>query len=157
MAFFYVVVLKQNRFLISKKEWIENPIINEFTKVFYSKNDNVCANFQNEPEYFLNKNIDAWYECFVVKRFESLQAAVKYISWKRPIFPVDYADDENERRRPMIHRFEEPTQVAEIAILESSSEENMVSNNVWLCHHFMQFHQIDFYFDVNMYTFFYTE
>lgn len=64
------------------------------TKVFYSNDENATANFATKTSYFLNMNRDFCYDAFVVKTFDKLEEAEKYISLKRPDYPVKYSEND---------------------------------------------------------------
>lgn len=85
---FFVVCLKQKRFIIIKKEWIQNPSIGQMSKIFYSKNEDAIPNFDGSLKYYLNRGIEACYEGYVQKSFDSLEKAENFIEWKRPFVPI---------------------------------------------------------------------
>lgn len=60
------------KWLAVKKQWIEKPIVGDETKMFYSKNDEKCADFSKEIRYYLNKEDDGVYNCFVYRQFGKL-------------------------------------------------------------------------------------
>lgn len=85
---FYVLVTKQNRFIISEPRWIEDATIGCYTKVFHSPDNSKDADFGSAVRFYINFNIDACYEAFVIKRYNSRELAEKYTARMRPRFPV---------------------------------------------------------------------
>lgn len=84
---YFVVCLKQNRFVILKESWVQNPYIQQFSMVFFSPNDEAMADFGAEKKFYFNPNASFCYDGFVTKAFANIDDAQNYISWKRPQFP----------------------------------------------------------------------
>lgn len=66
---FFVVALRQQKLLAIKKQWIENPLLLSFTKIFFSANSQKEPNFALETRYYFNKNCDACYDAYIIKSF----------------------------------------------------------------------------------------
>lgn len=66
---FYVVFLASKRFVVIKKNWLQNAVVGKPSKVFYSPNPDAIANFNSEVGFYLNTTIDACYDTFVYKAF----------------------------------------------------------------------------------------
>lgn len=64
----FVVVLENDRLVALKKDWVQNPILNSVTKVFYSPNTDDSSNFELHKMYYFNeKNGFLLYRIFVQK------------------------------------------------------------------------------------------
>lgn len=87
---FLVVYLKSKRYLVVPKHWIKNPILSQCSTFFYSSDPNSIATFDLEQKYYVNGEVDACYEAFVIKSYESHEAAQVYASKKRLVAPVQY-------------------------------------------------------------------
>lgn len=66
---FFAVYLQCKRFIAIKSDWVENAMVGNPSKIFYSENQNAIADFSTSPLYYLNKSINACYEAFVYKSF----------------------------------------------------------------------------------------
>lgn len=83
----FAVLLKQERFIIVPRKWIENPSISKnVTEVFYSADSEDSSDFNSEIKYFFNPNHKACYEAYAIRKFDDCQQAENYIEWKRPVF-----------------------------------------------------------------------
>lgn len=83
---FVVVCLKQNRLIVVKEAWVQNPVVGDFSKVFFSPIERI-PDFATEESFYFNPNVGGCYLAFVMKIFADIQSANKYIAWKRPKFP----------------------------------------------------------------------
>lgn len=84
MELYGVISLKQNRLIVSKRDWIENAVIGVETRVFFSPDDNEQPNFTTESKYFFDGNKSQCYEGLVIKFYESRDDAQRFAEWKRP-------------------------------------------------------------------------
>lgn len=75
----YVVVLRSQKLISVKARWVQNPIINEESVVFYSPNDGEHPNFTSEPLYFFKYDMTACYQSRVVKKFGNHGSSSYYI------------------------------------------------------------------------------
>lgn len=66
---FFVVYLASKRFVIVKKDWVQNAVVGKPSKVFVSPNPDAVANFNNKVTFYLNTTVDACYEAFICKAF----------------------------------------------------------------------------------------
>lgn len=66
---FFAVYLQCKRFIAIKSDWVENAMVGNPSKIFYSENQNAIADFSTVPLHYLNKSINACYEAFVYKSF----------------------------------------------------------------------------------------
>lgn len=67
---FFAVYLQCKHFIAIKNDWVENAMVGNPSKIFYSENQNAVADFSTVPLYYLNKSINACYEVlFVYKSF----------------------------------------------------------------------------------------
>lgn len=55
--------------MTAKKEWISHPVVGQNAKMFFSIDDKAAANFQIEPEYYLNRQRESCCNVFVVASF----------------------------------------------------------------------------------------
>lgn len=85
---FYITVTKQNRFIICEPRWIENATIGCYTKVFQSPDASKAADFTLAPRYYIKSGVDACYEVFVIKKYQSRELAEKYTGRMRPNYPI---------------------------------------------------------------------
>lgn len=75
---FYVVYLKCKRHVVMKREWIENPVVGQVSKVFISADTSLNADFNVEKSFCLvEKNM--CYDGFVEKMYENLEPAHRFI------------------------------------------------------------------------------
>lgn len=124
MANFFAVALQQNRFVVLKESWVQNPTVGEFSKVYVSNNEENIPNFAMKTKYLLNKSEDGCYIARVVKQFKSEAEAENFISWKRPEFYPD------KKKR---FQFTESTMIASIDLATSGSDSDetlSVTNNL---------------------------
>lgn len=84
----YILVTKQNRFIISEARWIENTTIGNYTKVFHSPDNSKAADFSSPSRFYIDLNIDGWYDAFLVKKYNNRQLAENYIARMRPKYPI---------------------------------------------------------------------
>lgn len=92
----FAVLLKQKRFIIVPKKWIENPSISkDATKVFFSADSEDSPDFNLEIKYYFNSNHKACYEAYVMRKFNDRQQAQSYIEWKRPVFPTGHSKSDD--------------------------------------------------------------
>lgn len=61
------VLLKQKKYITVPEKWAQNPEIGSKTLVFYSKNRNATAKY-DEIKYFFDQNEEVAYEAIVVKK-----------------------------------------------------------------------------------------
>lgn len=113
---FFVVVTKQNRFLVLKPNWVQNPTIARYTKVYYSADEEKEANYQENLLFYVNLEVDACYDAFVVKHFRDRESAEWYTQWKRPHYPIKPRDTGGK------FKFENPVLVDRIVISDSDSD-----------------------------------
>lgn len=88
-----VVLLKSRRLIIVPPKWLQNTAVQRLTRVFFSPNNCALAKFDLDVEYLFNKDKDNTYEGFVLKHFNTFNEAEQYIDNKRPVFPVDYSQE----------------------------------------------------------------
>lgn len=69
---FFAIYLAHKRVIAVKREWIQNPVLRSKTKFFYSENPNATADYTTCPLYYINKNIDACYDGFILQGFGKL-------------------------------------------------------------------------------------
>lgn len=86
---FYVVYLKCKKYVALKKEWIQNPVVGQVSKVFISADTSLNADFNAEKSFFLVEN-NMCYDGFVEKMYENLESAHRFIEKKRTTAPVFY-------------------------------------------------------------------
>lgn len=84
MVQYFVVALQQNRMIVVKEQWVLNPRVGQYTKVYVSPNEQNRPNFLLPTRYLLNILVDACYNARVMKVFKSKEDAEYYASWKRP-------------------------------------------------------------------------
>lgn len=66
----YVVILRNNLTLLSVSDnWIQNPVLDEKTIVFFSPELTDQQNFQMRPKYHYDKDVTNCYHARVLKRF----------------------------------------------------------------------------------------
>lgn len=90
MEYFVVYLIKNKRYLALPMNWIQNPILGQESKVFFSADINVAPDFSLEIGYYLNKNVNACYESYVYKCFDSFDSAQKFAEDKRVTVPIQY-------------------------------------------------------------------
>lgn len=66
---FFAVYLESKRFVVIKRQWIENAVVGKLSKVFFSPNCNSVPVFNCRTRYYLNTNVDACYKAFIYKAF----------------------------------------------------------------------------------------
>lgn len=120
MTKYFAVALQQNRMIVLKKIWIQNPVIGEYTKVFISPNEESVAKFFLKTKYLLDASADNCYNARVIKDFGSKEEADKFVCWKRP----EYYQSGNKR-----FNFYESTVVAKINI-DISDVSNIIESNL---------------------------
>lgn len=86
MTKYFVVALQQNRLVVSKESWIQNPTVNEFSKVFISEDEESDPNFELQTKFYVSHTSDACYNGRIVKQFAKKEDAEKFALWKRPEF-----------------------------------------------------------------------
>lgn len=67
-----VVLLKVEKLIVVKKDWVLNPILHSNTKVFFSPNKNDKPNFAMKSTYFFDERRTAVYHGYVLKEFGRL-------------------------------------------------------------------------------------
>lgn len=87
---YFVVYLKCKRYLAVPKHWIENPIVGQPSTVFYCGNGNTLADFSLDNKHYVDERVNACYDGFVLKSFDSYETAKDYASNKRIVAPVQY-------------------------------------------------------------------
>lgn len=87
---YYVVYLQCKRYLVLPMHWIEKPVIGQPSKVFFSGDDSLSPDFTCEVKYYINEKARSCYEAFVIRSFESFNAAQYYASNKRVVPPIQY-------------------------------------------------------------------
>lgn len=65
----FAIILMCKRFIIVQDNWVENPKINEKTKIFFSPDLNTQPNFDLNEKFLFNKNVSNVYTGYVLKRF----------------------------------------------------------------------------------------
>lgn len=75
---FYAILLKDQKLLALKKNWIKNPILNANTSVFFSPNDQDNPNFELKTSYFFKSNVVALYDGYVLKMFGKYSCLLAY-------------------------------------------------------------------------------
>lgn len=66
---FFIVLLQSKKFIVSKKDWIENPVLYSDTKIFHSPNENTVANFNLTTSHYFHSDEVAVYNGNVQKMF----------------------------------------------------------------------------------------
>lgn len=66
---FFVVYLSHKRFIVVPRDWIQTPVLRSSSLFFYSNNQNAQADFTTEPLYYINGELDACYNGFIVQEF----------------------------------------------------------------------------------------
>lgn len=81
---FYVVFLASKRFVVIKRNWVQNAVVGKPSKVFCSPNPNAVANFNSKVGFYLNTGIDACYDAFVYKAFGKFRLKNNVIKLFKP-------------------------------------------------------------------------
>lgn len=66
---FFAVYLECKRFIVIKKEWIEDAIVGKSSRVFFSPNSEEIPVFHRKARYYLNTEVDSFYNAFIFKAF----------------------------------------------------------------------------------------
>lgn len=70
----FVVILKNNTNVLAvKANWVENPVLNDVSLIFYSQNENDVANFTLPPQYHLRNDSANCYQARVMAQFGKFQ------------------------------------------------------------------------------------
>lgn len=87
---YFVVYLKCKRYFALPKYWIENPVLGQKSKVFICDDTSALPDFTCEKKFYVNQKESACYDAFVLKSFDSYEAAQNFASNKRLVPPVQY-------------------------------------------------------------------
>lgn len=87
---FFVVYLESKRYFALREKWIQNPKVGEKSTVFFSNDYDSEADFTCAKKYYIDENVNANYDAFVYKSFETYDAAEYYAKNKRLVAPVRY-------------------------------------------------------------------
>lgn len=87
---FSVILLKSKRYIIVRSTWIENPKFSVLTKVFYSPNEFAVPDFSLDTKYLFDKRCAGAYQGFLIRHFQTMLEAEKFIDNKRVVFPSTY-------------------------------------------------------------------
>lgn len=77
---YFVVYLKSMKYFTVHRKWIQNPVVGEQSKIFYSSNFNDVADFTCAVLYFLDKSVAACYNAFVYKVFGEISKNIQYLN-----------------------------------------------------------------------------
>lgn len=66
---FFAVYLECKRFIVIKREWIEDAIVGKSSRVFFSPNSIEIPVFNRKARYYLNTEVDSCYNAFIFKAF----------------------------------------------------------------------------------------
>lgn len=69
MAAAFIVLLRNNKFIVLREEWIESPILSTESKVYFSPSCHSVADFSIEQKYFFRHNETSCYMAYICKRF----------------------------------------------------------------------------------------
>lgn len=78
---FFVVFLESRRYMVVQRQWISNPVVGAEAKIFFSADKNAVPNFEIEPEFYVNPNLGACYNAFVLKAFGKPNSFSKCITF----------------------------------------------------------------------------
>lgn len=76
----YVVILKSNKLISLGKNWVQNPILNTKSLVYFSADEQEEPNFNSERLFYFQPTVPGCYESEVLKEFGM------YISTKIVLF-----------------------------------------------------------------------
>lgn len=66
---YFVVLIESKRWVAVNRDWVENPVLREQSKIFFSPNEQAVPDFSMPPQFYLKKECDGVYDCFVYKQF----------------------------------------------------------------------------------------
>lgn len=70
---FFAVYLESQRYIVVKKEWVQNAVVGKPSKIFFSSKPHVTPAFNLKTRYYLNRKVDACYKAFILKAFGNKQ------------------------------------------------------------------------------------
>lgn len=65
----FAVLLRCNKLVAVKAEWVYNPVVNGLSTIFYSKNNDENARFEVNAKHFFNGDETGCYYGYVYKDF----------------------------------------------------------------------------------------
>lgn len=119
---YYVVYLKCKRYIALPKDWIENPVIGQRSKVFFSGDASSTPDFTCEEKFYPDEKVNACYEATVYKSFHTYDTAKNFTLDKRVVAPVNYRTFEKFDFKPVA----EPVNFIEISDSDNSLTDSMV-------------------------------
>lgn len=117
---YYVVYLKCKRYIALPKDWIENPVIGQRSKVFFSGNASSTPDFTCEEKFYPDEKVNACYEAIVYKSFHTYETAKNFTLDKRVVAPVNYRTFE---------KFEFNTVAQPVDFIEISDSDNSLNDS----------------------------
>lgn len=66
---FFAIYLAHKRIVVVKREWVQNPVVRTESLFFYSKDENAAADFTAQTFYYINKDVSACYNGFILQGF----------------------------------------------------------------------------------------
>lgn len=66
---FFVALLESKKWLAVKKAWVENPVVGQESKIFFSEKENAIPDFSKPIGYYLNVQSDGVYDGFICRQF----------------------------------------------------------------------------------------
>lgn len=77
MAYF-VVFLESKRWIVVRKQWIQNPNCGQKSAIFYTQNQNSVANFDAPTGFYLNERSECVYNAFIWREFGKYYMVLYY-------------------------------------------------------------------------------
>lgn len=122
---YFVVFLKCKRYFALPKHWIENPVLGKPSTVFFSGNGDSTPDFTCERKYYINQNVNACYDAFVYKSFDTYEAAHHFALNKRVVAPIQYRTLATLDFSRPLHEPVDSIEISDSDISESDSDSNV--------------------------------
>lgn len=65
----FVIILECDKLLAVDQKWVQNPILSQISKVYFSKNVKDIADFSLETTFFFKSDKSGCYDGYVYKYF----------------------------------------------------------------------------------------